>query len=77
LELPVVGNLLKLRAVAGKLRRRLLTPERVRVASHAAEAIVALAVVACLASIAMEPSLARQVLADPFGTLSEVLGRRW
>jgi hypothetical protein len=49
----------------------------VRLASHAAEAIVALAVVACLASIAMEPSLARQVLADPFGTLSEVLGRRW
>jgi hypothetical protein len=77
LELPVIGNLLKLRAAAGKLRRRLLTPERVRLASHVAEAIVALAVVACLASITMEPTLARQVLADPFGTLSEVLGRRW
>jgi hypothetical protein len=77
LELPVVGNLLKLRAAAGKLRRRLFTPERARLASHVAEAIVAVAVVACLASIAMEPTLARQVLADPFGTLSEVLGRRW
>jgi hypothetical protein len=77
LELPVVGNLSKLRTVAEKLRRRLLTPTRVRLLSHVAEAVVALAVLACLASIAMEPTLARQVLADPFGTLSEVLGRRW
>jgi hypothetical protein len=40
-----------------------------------AEIVVAIAALACLLAIAFEPSLARQVLADPFGALSEVLGR--
>jgi hypothetical protein len=47
----------------------------VRVIVHLAEVVVAVAVVACLAAIAVEPALAHQVLADPFGTLSEVIGQ--
>jgi hypothetical protein len=75
LELPIVGNLSALRAAATRIRRRLYTPGRVWAVLIAAEIVVGIAVVACLMSIAMEPSLGRQVLADPFGTLSEVLGR--
>jgi hypothetical protein len=75
LELPVVGNLSSLRAAAGRIRRRLLTPGRLKIVMHASEVIVGLAVAACLVSIVLEPALSRQVLADPFGTLSEVIGR--
>jgi hypothetical protein len=75
LELPVVGNLSALRAAAGRMKRRLCTPGRVKAVLIAAEIVVAIAVAACLVAMAMEPALARQVLADPFGTLSEVIGR--
>jgi hypothetical protein len=47
----------------------------VQVVLYAAEAVVVIAVAACLVAMLVEPSLARQVLADPFGTLSEVIGR--
>ena len=75
LELPVVANLAYLRGFKVTMVRRLFSPRRLQVAVRLADAVVALAVVACLVSIAIEPTLARQVLADPFGALSEVLGR--
>jgi hypothetical protein len=75
LELPVVGNISYLRTAVSRLRRRLLTPGRVRALLYASEAVIAVAVAACLVSVLVEPALARQVLADPFGTLSEVMGR--
>ena len=75
LEIPVVGNVASLRRAAARIQHRVFTAWRVRILSHLAEAIVGIAVLACMLSIAMEPSLARQVLADPFGTLSEVIGR--
>lgn len=75
LELPVVGNLLSLRTAARQIRRKWLNTARLHWISYGSEVVICLAVVACLGSIAYEPSLARQVLADPFGTLSEVLGR--
>ena len=75
MELPVVGNLAALRQATIKIRRRVLTPGRLKILMHLGEAVIGLAVAACLVSIVVEPSLARQVLADPFGTLSEVLGR--
>jgi len=75
LEIPVVGSTAALRKAAARIKRPIFTAGRVRVVVHLAEAIVAAAVVACLLSIAVEPPLARQVLTDPFGTLSEVVGR--
>jgi hypothetical protein len=74
-ELPVVGNLAGL---AGKRRRRpwqLLSGQRISAVVQGGEAVLVVAVAACLLSIAVEPSLAAQVMADPFGALSEVLGR--
>jgi hypothetical protein len=75
LELPVIGNTAHLRGAAAPTSWRMLTPGRVRALAHVSEAIVALAVAACLLAILVDPSLARQVVADPFGTLSEVIGR--
>lgn len=75
LELPVVANLAYLRGFKITMVRRILSPGRLQLAVRLADAVVALSVVACLLSIAIEPTLARQVLADPFGALSEVLGR--
>jgi hypothetical protein len=75
LELPVVGNLLALRTAARQMRRKWLNAAKLHWILYGSEIVIGLAVVACLGSIACEPSLARQVLADPFGTLSEVLGR--
>lgn len=49
--------------------------ERTRAVVLVAEVIVAVAAGACVLSVAMEPALAAQVLADPFGALSEVIGR--
>jgi hypothetical protein len=75
--LPVIGDLSKcLNPAAGKQAgRRFLTPARLRIVTTAAEGFVAVAAAACLVSVAIDPSLAREVLADPFGTLSEVIGR--
>jgi len=75
LEIPVVGNVASLRRAAARIHRRVFTAGRVQALGHLAEAIVGIAVLACMLSIVMEPSLARQVFADPFGTLSEVIGR--
>jgi hypothetical protein len=73
LKLPLIGAI----SMNGNRTAtwRLITPTRVKAVVYASEAIVAVAVVACLVAIAAEPSLARQVLADPFGALSEVMGR--
>lgn len=75
LELPVIANLSGIREQPRKRGWRLLTPPRLRAVVGGGEAVLVIAVAACLLSIAIEPSLARQVLADPFGALSEVLGR--
>jgi hypothetical protein len=76
LELPVVGNLTHLRATAvRRMPWRLLAPGRVRILVQLADIVIAIAVGACLLSVAVEPGLVRQVIADPFGTLSEVMGR--
>jgi hypothetical protein len=75
LELPVIGNLLALRDAARQMRQRILTPRRLHYLVVASEVVVGLAVLACLGAIFCEPALARQVVADPFGTLSEVVGR--
>jgi hypothetical protein len=74
LEIPVIGNAARLRTAAARIRR-LFKPEYVRLATHLAEGVIGLAAAACILSILVEPTLAAQVLADPFGTLSEVLGR--
>ena len=74
LELPVIGHVAGLRRSAAR-QWRLFTATRVQVLVRGAELIVAAAVLGCLLSICVEPTLARQVLADPFGALSEVLGR--
>ena len=42
---------------------------------YGSEGVVAIAASACLVAMLVEPSLARQVASDPFGTLSEVLER--
>jgi hypothetical protein len=75
LELPVIGNLLELRDAARRMRQRFLTPRRLCYIVIASEIVVGFAVLACLGAIFCEPTLARQVVADPFGTLSEVAGR--
>ena len=75
LEIPIVGNATGLRNAAARLRRRLFQPLYVQIAGHLSEAIIAAAAIACVLSILVEPTLAGQVLADPFGTLSEVMGR--
>jgi hypothetical protein len=75
LELPVIGNLLALRDAARRMRQRFLTPRRLHYIVLASEIVVGFAVLACLGAIFCDPALVRQVLADPFGTLSEVAGR--
>jgi hypothetical protein len=75
LELPVVADVLSLRGTARLIRRRWLSPPRVWGIVRLAEVVIAVAVAACIISIAVEPSLSSQVVADPFGTLSEVIGR--
>ncbi len=75
LEIPVIGNTSRLRTAAARIRQRLLKPASVHLAVRLAEAVIALAVAACIVSIVVEPTLAGQVIADPFGTLSEVIGR--
>jgi hypothetical protein len=75
LELPVVADVLSLRTTAPTSRRRWLSPPRVWGIVRLAEVVIAVAVAACIISIAVEPSLSSQVMADPFGTLSEVIGR--
>jgi hypothetical protein len=75
IELPVAGNLSAVLGHPAKRGPRLLTPARLKRVVNAGEAVLAIAVGACLLSIAIEPTLAPQVLADPFGALSEVLGR--
>jgi hypothetical protein len=75
LELPVVADVLSLRSAAPSSRRRWLSPPRVQAIVRSAELVIAVAVAACVISIAVEPSLSSQVIADPFGTLSEVIGR--
>lgn len=78
ITLPVVADLQPLRADGQKKVSRgwqLVTPARLRMVTTVAEAFVAVAAGACLVSVVIDPSLGREVLADPFGTLSEVLGR--
>jgi hypothetical protein len=75
LELPVIGNLLTLRDAARQMRQRFLSPRRLFYIVTGSEIVIAIAVLACLGAIFCEPTLARQVVADPFGTLSEVAGR--
>jgi hypothetical protein len=73
LEIPVIGHTSP--RPARRALPSLLTPQAVRLVTHLAEVVVGIAVLACLISITVEPSLAAQVAADPFGTLSEVIGR--
>jgi hypothetical protein len=75
LELPILADLAYLRGHKNLTGGRLFTPQRIQLIVRLGEIAVAIAVGACLLAIAFEPSLARQVLADPFGALSEVLGR--
>ncbi len=81
IALPVIGDLhgngssgVGTRSMAGH-RWKWITPRRLQIATSVAECFVAVAAGACLISVAIDPSLAREVLADPFGTLSEVMGR--
>jgi hypothetical protein len=79
--LPVVSDLKGIRkSGAGNKKatvrgRKWITPHRLQIATTIAEGFVAVAAGACLVSVAIDPSLAREVLADPFGTLAEVMGR--
>src|SRR4029079_12802733 len=79
IALPVVGYFqgsreLGIASNAAKLPRwKWITPQRLKVVTAVAEGFVAVAAGACLISVAIDPTLAREVLADPFGTLSEVM----
>jgi PII-like signaling protein len=75
LELPVIGNLLAMREAARQMRQKFLTPQRLHYVVVASEVVVGIAALACAGAIFCEPALARQVVADPFGALSEVVGR--
>jgi len=74
LELPIVGTIGPQRRSSGIRESRWLVSS-VQAVLYASEAIVAIAAMACVVAMLIEPSLARQVLADPFGTLSEVIER--
>lgn len=74
LEIPVIGNIAKRRRDVMDPWQR-WKPAGVRSVTHFAEGAICIAVVACLVSVSVEPSLGQQVLADPFGALSEVVGR--
>jgi len=79
--LPVVSDLKGIRKSglgtkkATERGRKWITPRTLQIVTTIAEGFVAVAASACLISVAMDPSLAREVLADPFGTLAEVMGR--
>jgi hypothetical protein len=82
LGLPVVGTVTAnvLSECPGRPTRparvwQIFSPRRLQLLTYGAEGFVAIAAGACLVSVMIDPSLAREVLADPFGTLSEVLGR--
>jgi hypothetical protein len=75
LELPVVGNATAARTSTVPIENFGRSTLYLRLITHAGELVLVLAVLACLLSIALEPSLAAQVIADPLGTLSEVIGR--
>lgn len=77
LEIPVVGNTSAARQVVGRAHatRARVRRAQVLIATRLAEAVIFIAAGACLLSIVAEPALAGQVVADPFGTLSEVVGR--
>jgi hypothetical protein len=75
LELPVVGNATAARTSTVPIENDGRSTLYLRLITHAGELVLVLAVLACLLSIALEPSLAAQVIADPLGTLSEVIGR--
>jgi hypothetical protein len=75
LELPVVGEIRSLRSAAWRFPIQWLAARSVTLSLFASEAAVAVAAGACVVAMLIEPSLARQVVADPFGTLSEVLER--
>jgi hypothetical protein len=87
LGLPVLGTLsaatISPNAISNRPGRstrpatswQILSPGRLQLLTYGAEGFVAIAAGACLLSVMIDPSLAREVLADPFGTLSEVLGR--
>jgi hypothetical protein len=74
LEIPVVGNTSSARRVVGRAHPA-LTRTQVRLVTRLAEVAIAIAAGACLLSIAAEPVLAGEVVTDPFGALSEVIGR--
>jgi hypothetical protein len=74
LEIPVIGNAASPPGTVQSLFR-LWTPSRVTAVVRTAEAVLVVAALSCLAAIAVEPALTSQVFADPFGALSEVVGR--
>ena len=82
LGLPVLGTLnasalsnARGRSTSPATSWQIFSPRRLQLLTYGAEGFVAIAAGACLLSVMIDPSLAREVLADPFGTLSEVLGR--
>jgi hypothetical protein len=75
LELPILADLAYLRGHKTASPWKFLSPRRLQTLMRLSEATIAIAASACVLAIAFEPSLANQVLADPFGALSEVLGR--
>jgi hypothetical protein len=74
LEIPVVGNTSAARGVVGRAHPT-VTRKHVFLVTRLAEVVVAVAAGACLLSIAVDPPLAGQVALDPFGALSEAMGR--
>ena len=69
------AEIVALRDAARRMRQRFLTPRRLFYIVTASEIVVGFAVLGCLGAVFCEPTMARQVMADPFGTLSEVVGR--
>jgi hypothetical protein len=72
LEVPVIGDLSAPKRAA--IWHRLIRTTHVRLATHAAELVVATAVVACIVTTAMEPTLAGHAVIDPLGTMVDMLG---
>jgi hypothetical protein len=74
LEVPLVAEL-ALSASAAARPRRLNLARTVRMATHLAEATVAVAVIVCLLSVLADQTLAGEFASDPLGALNVVVGR--
>jgi hypothetical protein len=75
LPIPLVGRNPTAGGLATPVPRVLITPARVRLVTKAGEAILLTILGLCVCAIFLDPTLALQFTDDPFGVLSEIVGR--